>query len=98
ALFTWEGGSGAIKYEISESESEVEVEGTVDPQGLVSDVKDEDTSGMSDTSDWLSSIFLEDMENNSTTEYIVELHDPLLERAKHEKAVTRKFYAVMMSK
>ncbi|KAJ1645464.1 hypothetical protein IWQ61_010314, partial [Dispira simplex] len=115
ALFTWEGGSGAIKYEVSESESEseveveveVEVEGTAgpshprtgrtDPQGLASDPQVKNTEVELSVSQKLYRRHLMN-KNKNTTESTVEFHDPLLERAKHEKEVTEKFYDVMIPK
>ncbi|KAJ1653206.1 hypothetical protein IWQ61_006622, partial [Dispira simplex] len=113
ALFTWEGGSGAIKYEVSKSESEseseveVEVEGTAgpshprtgrtDPQGLASDPQVKNTEVEPSL---LQQLRMRHFKNKSknTTESTVEFHDPLLERAEHEKEVTEKFYAVMFPK
>ncbi|KAJ1645500.1 hypothetical protein IWQ61_010310 [Dispira simplex] len=102
ALFTWEGGSGAI---ITEKETTAKATagpshprtGHMDPQGLASDLQVKNTEVELSVSQKLYRRLLMNKDNKNTIEYTVEMHDPLLERAKHEEAVTKKFYAVILS-
>ncbi|KAJ1642459.1 hypothetical protein IWQ61_010624, partial [Dispira simplex] len=99
ALFTWEGGSGAI---ITAKEITAKATagpshprtGHMDPQGLASDPQVKNTEVKLSLAEKLRRR-RHRKRNMNTTESTVEMHDPLLERAKHEKAVTENFYAVM---
>ncbi|KAJ1644688.1 hypothetical protein IWQ61_010393, partial [Dispira simplex] len=103
ALFTWEGGSGAIITKAKKTTAKATAglmhprTGHTDPQGLASDVKVKNTEVELSVPRQLRMRHLKNKENKNTTESTVEMHDPLLERAKHEKEVTKKFFAVMMS-
>ncbi|KAJ1657795.1 hypothetical protein IWQ61_002852 [Dispira simplex] len=91
ALFTWEGGSGAIIMEKATA-------GHMDPQGLASGLEDMDPDFMLDNFDELCMESPLEENYNNSTESTIEFHDPLLERAEHEKEVTENFLAIMMSK
>ncbi|KAJ1656419.1 hypothetical protein IWQ61_004011 [Dispira simplex] len=88
ALFTWEGGSGAI---ITEKETTAKATagpsrqrtGRTDPVILLDKLRQ------------LRMGRLPEKNNINTTESTVEMHDPLLERAKYEEEVTENFLAVM---
>ncbi|KAJ1641770.1 hypothetical protein IWQ61_010733, partial [Dispira simplex] len=101
-LFTWEGGSGAIITKVKKTMAKATAGPThqrtdhTDPRGSTSDLKVKDPPIMVDLSNRLL-WSLEDMKSDNTTESTVEMHDPLLERAKHEKEVTANFLAVMMA-
>ncbi|KAJ1642269.1 hypothetical protein IWQ61_010646, partial [Dispira simplex] len=88
ALFTWEGGSGAII-----TEKKTTAKATAGPTQPRTDHMD--LKSMLAKFDQVKMETHPEEENNNTTEPTVEMHDPLLERAKHEKTVTDKFYAVM---
>ncbi|KAJ1649604.1 hypothetical protein IWQ61_009362 [Dispira simplex] len=102
ALFTWEGGSGAI---ITAEETTAKATagpshprtGRTDPQGLASEVNVKNTKVELSLSERLRRRLHKKRKQKNTTESTVAMHDPLLERAEHEKAVTEKFYAVMFS-
>ncbi|KAJ1642249.1 hypothetical protein IWQ61_010650 [Dispira simplex] len=97
ALFTWEGGSGAIITKVKKTTAKATA-GHTDPQGLASGLEDMNPDIMLAKFDELCKERPPEGNYNNSTESTVEMHDPLLERAEHEKEVTGKFLAVMMSK
>ncbi|KAJ1641932.1 hypothetical protein IWQ61_010695 [Dispira simplex] len=102
ALFTWEGGGGAIITKAKKTMAKATAgpthqrTGHTDPQGLASDVKVKDEEVVLGLFEQLHRKHRKNRKKKNTTESIVEMHDPLLERAKHEKAVTENFYAIMI--
>ncbi|KAJ1641829.1 hypothetical protein IWQ61_010714 [Dispira simplex] len=89
ALFTWEGGSGAIITEEATA-------GHTDPQGLASDLEVTDPDIVLGIFHKLRMGRLPEEKNDNTKESTVEMHDPLLEHAKHEEEVAAKFLTVML--
>ncbi|KAJ1644269.1 hypothetical protein IWQ61_010437 [Dispira simplex] len=84
ALFTWEGGSGAIitaKKTMAKATAcpMYQRTGRTDPLFMVN------------MSNWLLLSHIEDMEGDNTTESTVEMCDPLQERAKHEESCRKVF-------
>ncbi|KAJ1646478.1 hypothetical protein IWQ61_010196 [Dispira simplex] len=90
-LFTWEGGSGAIITKAKKTKAKATTGPTHPRTGHT------DPDIMLDIFHQLRMGRLPEKNNNNTTESTFEMHDPLLERAKHEEAVTENFLAVMLS-
>ncbi|KAJ1648949.1 hypothetical protein IWQ61_009812 [Dispira simplex] len=101
--FIDEYGSGAIITKVKKTMVKASAgplhprTGHMDPQGLALDLEVKNTKVELSVPCQLHMRHLKNKENKNITESTFEMHNPLLEHAKHEEAVTEKFFTIILS-